>query len=297
MEHDPCLDALAWERRGTLARDAGRAAEAEVCFENALLDGERPVALLGLALSQIDQNRPDDAIENLRKARDLAPQSGVVSHLHDALTGTATERAPNSFVTWLFDAKASSFDNHLASLGYQGPEMLRQLAERADWIADGSRQILDLGCGTGLSGLPFRPHAASLHGLDLSDGMLAQAQKRGIYDRLDRGEVHFALGQYAEGYYDAVLAADMLIYIGEVTELFRLVARTLKPGGSFMFTVETTETGFALTRTGRYSHSDTYLRRYMPASMHCADSVDGMIRVEAGKLTPARAYRFVKTVN
>lgn len=297
MEHDICFDAQAWEQRGILARDSGRASEAEAYFEKALLCGERPLALLGLALSQIDQQRPNDAIENLRKARHLAPHSGVVSHLHDALCGKQTDRAPNGFVTWLFNASAAGFDNHLSSLGYQGPEMLRQLAERAGWVAEGKLHILDLGCGTGLSGLPFRSHATTLHGVDLSDGMLAQAQERGIYDRLDKGEVHMALEQYTAGHYDAVLAADMLIYIGEITELFRLVARALKPGGSFLFTVETTETGFALTKTGRYSHSDAYLRRYMPASMHCADSIDGMIRVEAGKFTPARAYRFVKTVN
>jgi predicted TPR repeat methyltransferase len=297
MEHDVSLDALAWEQRGTLARDAGRAAEAEACFEKALADGERPIALLGLALSQIDQNRPADAIENLRKARELAPKSGVVSHLHNALTGNPTGRAPDSFVTWLFDAKAFAFDNHLASLGYQGPEMLRQLAERAGWVAEGKRHILDLGCGTGLSGLPFHSHAASLHGVDLSAGMLAQAQQRGIYDRLDKSEVHLALQQYTPLHYDAVLAADMLIYVGELTDMFSLIAKLLKPGGSFLFTVETAEVGFMLTQSGRYSHSDAYLRRSLPTSMHCADVIDGMIRVEAGKFTPARAYRFVKTVN
>lgn len=297
MDHDLSLDAQAWEKRGIHARDTGHAAEAEACFEKALVDGERPIALLGLALSQIDQNRPDDAVENLRKARHLMPNSGVVSHLHDALCGKQTGRAPNGFVTWLFDAGAAGFDNRLSALGYRGPEMLRLLAERAGWVAEGKRRILDLGCGTGLSGLPFRSHATALHGVDLSDGMLAQAQQRGIYDRLDKGELHTALQQYSTEQYDVVLAADVLIYIGDVADLFGLVATALKPGGSFLFTVETAETDFMLTQTGRYSHSDAYLRRYMPASMHCADSADGMIRVEAGKFTPSRAYRFVKTVN
>lgn len=297
MEHDSSLDALVWEKRGTLARDAGRAAEAEACFEKALLRGDRPLSLLGLALSQIDQNRPADAVENLRKARDLAPQSGVVSHLLSSLTGETTRQAPEAFVTWLFNSYANRFDNHLASLGYQGPEMLRQLAERAGWTADASRTVLDLGCGTGLSGLPFRPYAASLHGVDLAEGMLVQAQRRGIYDRLDMGEVHLALQQYAPAQYDAVLAADVLIYIGDIAKMFRMVATVLKPGGSFLFTVETAESGFMLTQSGRYSHSDAYLRRNLSAGMHCADCIDGMIRVEAGKFTPARAYRFVKTVN
>lgn len=291
------MDAQAWEQRGIQAREAGQAGEAETCFTHALADGERPMALLGLALAQIDQNRPQDAVENLRRARELAPQSGVVRHLHDALCGTATYRAPDSFVTWLFDSKAAGFDNRLAALGYQGPYMLRQLAKRAGWETTPTRSILDLGCGTGLSGLPFRPYASHLHGLDLSGGMLRQAEKRGIYDRLEQGEVHTALAAMPCNSYDAVLAADMLIYIGDMVDLLSLVSNVLKPGGSFLFTVETTEAGFALTQTGRYSHADAYLRRSAPTSLRCVDSAEGMIRLEAGRFTPARAYRFTKIVN
>jgi len=297
MEPDTSLDAQGWEQRGVIARDAGRSAEAEACFEKALLQGERPLAMLGLALSQLDQNRPDDAIVNLRKAQQLSPQSGVISHLLASLSGETTQQAPAAFVTWLFNSYANRFDNHLASLAYQGPYMLHQLAERAGWAADASRTIVDLGCGTGLSGQPFRPYAAALHGIDLAPRMLEQAQMRGIYDSLQQAEVHAALKAYADTSCDTVIAADTLIYIGDVAELFVQVARILRPGGSFLITVERGEADFVLTRTGRYSHGDAYLQRCAKDLLDHTDQMDGTLRVEAGKFTAGRAHRFDKPLH
>lgn len=298
MQYDQTLDSLSWEQRGIQARDAGRHEEAESCFRRAVADHDgRPMSWLGLALSQIDLHRPDDAVVSLRRAQTLSPNSGVVRHLLDSLSGHTSQHAPDTYVTWLFNTYASQFDNHLLRLGYQGPDMLRQLAERAQWTPDGSRIILDLGCGTGLSGAPFRPYAGHLHGVDLAPKMLEQAQRRGIYDKLEHFEVHAALRLQQQASLDVVICADTLIYVGELTDLFRLTAQALKPDGSFLFTVETGETEFVLTKTGRYKHADSYVRRCATGQMHCVDQLDAAIRTENGKIMPGRAYRFVKVVN
>lgn len=295
MQHDPDLQAVHLEQRGIDARDAGRHAEAESYFARAVLKAPaRPISWLGLALSQIDQQRVSAAIASLYRARDLSPQSGVVNHLLDSLSGTTSARAPESYVIWLFNTYAANFDNHLARLAYQGPDMLRRLALRADWCEDKSRAILDIGCGTGLSGLPFAPYASRLDGIDLAIGMLNQARRRAIYDDLHHGEAHAVLSAMPENSYDTVLAADTLIYIGDVAELFRLVATRLKPGGSFLFTVETGETGFKLTQSGRYNQSDAYLRDCAAGLFAFSDHIEGTIRIEAGKFTPARAYRLTR---
>ncbi|MEK9969798.1 MAG: methyltransferase domain-containing protein [Ferrovibrio sp.] len=289
------MDAACSEQRGIRARDAGQHAEAEGHFAMAVLHApDRSLSWLGLALSQIDLNRPDEAVTSLRRAQELSPQSAVVSHLIDSLNGNATTRAPDGYVNWLFNTYAPGFDKHLARLGYQGPGMLHQLAQRAGWTADGSRSLLDLGCGTGLSGLPFKPYASRLEGIDLSLSMLAQADRRGIYDELRHGEIHAVLGEMPVAGYDAVIAGDTLIYIGNLSELFRLVADRLKAGGSFLFTVETGSEGFSLASTGRYQQSDAYLRSCAEGLFEVADRIDAMIRVEAGQFTPARAYRFTK---
>jgi len=297
MEHDPSIDAQTWEQRGIRARDAGQHAEAEACFTQAVSHSERPLSWLGLALSQIDLNRTDDAVHSLRKAQALSPKSGVVGHLLASLTGEATLRAPDTYVTWLFNTYADSFDNHLTRLGYQGPHMLHQLAERAEWPLQPTAHILDLGCGTGLSGIPFRPYAQQLDGIDLAPRMLEQARNRGIYDTLHHAEAHAALTAMPAASYDTILAADMLIYIGDMAAIFQEVARVLKPGGNFLFTVETGTTSFALASTGRYTHADAYVQRCASEWLQLADHLDGVLRVEAGLATPSRAYRFVKTVN
>lgn len=292
------VDAVTWEQRGIRARDAGQHAEAEACFTKAVARDERPLSWLGLALSQIELQRTGDAVTSLHRARALSPESGVIAHLLDSLSGDAPpRRAPDSYVNWLFSSYAGRFDNHLARLGYKGPDMLLQLAVRAGWAADASRTILDLGCGTGLSGLPFRSYAAHLSGIDLAPRMLELAQRRGIYDTLQLEEVHAGLARIAESSCDAMIAGDTLIYIGDLNDLFRLVGRALKPGGNFLFTVETGETGYALTTTGRYSHAEEYLRRCARGHLHYADHVDAVIRIEDGKVTPARAYRFTRLAN
>lgn len=294
----PALSAAYWEQCGIEARDAGQHAQAEIHFAKAIGFEERPLSWLGLALSQMELQRSDAAIESLRQAKRLSPGSGVVTHLLDTLTGGNPHRAPDGYVSWLFNTYAPRFDNHLASLAYQGPDMLRQLAEKAGWPADRRLDILDVGCGTGLSGVPFRPCAARLDGIDLAPRMLEQALRRGIYDQLHHGEAHDILQKLPAAAYDLVIAADTLIYIGDVSALFPLVEKVLKPGGSFLVTVETgsdEDAGYSLTGSGRYSHTDAYLLRCAGTGMTCRDRLDASIRIEAGRFTPARAYRFEKT--
>lgn len=230
MEYTPALSAAYWEQCGIQARDAGQHAEAETHFAKAIRFEERPLSWLGLALSQMELQRPDAAIDSLKRAQRLSPRSGVVTHLLATLTGGNPQRAPDGYVSWLFNTYAPRFDNHLASLAYQGPEMLRRLAEKAGWPADRCLDVLDLGCGTGLSGLPFRSYAARLDGIDLASRMLEQAQCRGIYDQLHHGEAHDVLQRLPTAAYDLVIAADTLIYIGDVSALFPLVEKVLKPG-------------------------------------------------------------------
>ena len=72
-------------------------------------------------------------------------------------------------------------------LSYRGPALLRDAVESAMRAAGRPlqfRAMLDLGCGTGLAGAAFRPFVERLTGVDLSPGMIAQAESKGFYDRL-----------------------------------------------------------------------------------------------------------------
>jgi predicted TPR repeat methyltransferase len=108
--------------------------------------------------------------------------------------------------------------------------------------------------------------AARLDGIDLSPKMIEKAAALGIYDRLSIGDIEAALGAW-DMCYDLVVAADTMVYLGNLQALFAGVASTLKDGGHFLFTVEKHgPVGFALGPKRRWRHSESYLREL--AALH-----------------------------
>jgi predicted TPR repeat methyltransferase len=175
----------------------------------------------------------------------------------------AMQRAARSdpgYVRHLFDQFSADYDMRMRDqLCYAAPEILRELAgmvmhgrERLD--------VLDLGCGTGLAGAAFRPMAARLDGVDLSPAMIEKARAKKIYDRLEVGDIETALG--APGpVYDLIIAADTLVYLGDLAGVFHGARARLKPDGYFLFTVEAGNADFELGPKRRWRHSEAYLRR------------------------------------
>ena len=124
--------------------------------------------------------------------------------------------------------------------------------------------IVDLGCGTGLSGAPFKPLARHFTGVDFSTRMLMRARRRKIYDRLVEADIVDALCDLPPPY-DLILASDVLIYMAALDDLFAEITRILRPHGCFAFTVEEPPQGdasdYVLQKTRRYAHSEAYIRR------------------------------------
>ena len=147
---------------------------------------------------------------SFRRAIALKPDSPDWQHLLAALTGDSSPTTtPASYVRSLFDSYAGEFDAHLVdTLGYRVPELL--LAAVLALAPQRKLDILDLGCGTGLCGVHFRPHAQRLTGVDLSQPMLAKAAARGIYDSLVSADAAEFL--HADNVpFDLVLAADVFV--------------------------------------------------------------------------------------
>jgi predicted TPR repeat methyltransferase len=168
-----------------------------------------------------------------------------------------------TYVRALFDQYAADFDRNLVEdLGYIAPAALRLAIERA--LARRGRQrldsALDLGCGTGLGGAAVRSLVSTLAGVDLSPRMIERARARGIYDRLEVGDLCDALVAAAPASVDLVLAADSFAYIGALEPIFAAAARALEPDGLFAATFEADEGGrFTLSPKRRYRHSRGYL--------------------------------------
>jgi len=215
---------------------------------------------LGEALEALE--RPEEAANAFQMAltHDPADSAGAALRLA-VLSGESPATAPRAYVTTLFDQYAAKFDRHLVeALAYRGPEILAAALERA---APGRRfrHALDLGCGAGLSGAAIRGRASLLTGVDLSPAMIAQAGAKRLYDRLTAADLLDFLAEEPAGGADLALAADVLVYIGDLAPVFAAVARALEPGGLFAFTTQSLNgEGFHLGADLRFAHAEAYLQ-------------------------------------
>jgi predicted TPR repeat methyltransferase len=167
-----------------------------------------------------------------------------------------------AYVRALFDRYAERFDRDLVGkLGYVAPALLRDGVDRARGHAGGGLRVIDLGCGSGLAGVTFRPLADHLAGVDLSSRMVDKARERGLYDALQVGDAAAALEPGAG--WDLAVAADVLVYIGALEPLFAALAASLVPGGLFAATTErlSGDAGepFRLGPSRRYAHAPDYV--------------------------------------
>lgn len=159
-------------------------------------------------------------------------------------------RAPAAYVRELFDAFAPRFDAELeGALGYRTPTELVAL------LAPGLRgRVLDLGCGTGLSGVALRPFATRLEGLDISPRMLAAARARGLYDALHEADLLDFLPRRPAAW-DLIAAADVLNYLGDLAPALAALHAALKPGGEALFSLEAGAAPVELGQGLRFRHA------------------------------------------
>src|SRR2546430_1639578 len=97
--------------------------------------------------------------------------------------------------------------------GSHPPRSSRRSRARCEAIARavGDRcglNILDLGCGTGLSGQSLRSRARRLTGIDLSRAMIDRARTRRVYDELGVAEITAFLDAPDGERYDLIAACD-----------------------------------------------------------------------------------------
>ena len=214
---------------------------------------------LNLARVEIARRNPGAAEQWFRAALEHHPANPMLHHMFAAVRGQTTAMPAAGYVEQLFDGMARNFDRQLRDLGYE-PEALARTV-RPLLPHDRRARVLDLGCGTGLLGAALAPSGAEITGVDLSAEMLRQAEARGVYARLVKGELVEQARGVESGSLDAVLAADVFVYLGDLDAAFEAAACALVPGGVFAFSVEALETGdFFLRPNGRYAHSAAYLR-------------------------------------
>lgn len=258
-------DATVLRNLGQALMAAGDPAGALVPLRRAVAqrpEAPEPWLALAHALREAGQ---DGAVEAARRVLALpgiaAPLAAQARFLLAALgEDAAPDRAPAAYVKELFDAYAPRFDADLEGrLGYRTPALLAALLEQAGIAPDGARRVLDLGCGTGLSGVALKPFARRMTGLDLSPRMLAEARGRGLYDALEEADLLEWLPRHAARF-DLVAAADVLNYLGDLGPALQGIAGALAPGGVAAFSVEAgAGAPFALGPGLRYRHDPAHV--------------------------------------
>lgn len=213
-----------------------------------------------LGVAFLAKQHPAFAIHHFQKALSLQPDNKALTYTIEALSkNKQLLAAPSDYIQSLFDAYADHYESHLLNaLDYQLPALFEKAL--APFISTHRKwAILDLGCGTGLCGAPFKVYAQSLTGVDLSGNMLDIAAQKNLYDTLIKKDITAFLADKVTQY-DLVLAGDMLVYSGELNTIFELVRQSLRPEGLFVFNAEINdEPGFRMNQSGRFSHHKNYL--------------------------------------
>jgi len=271
---------------GVLLNGLGRRREAALCFSRVItLQPKHPEARRLLALAHSTLGEVDEAVAIFEDWLREEPDEPIARHMLAACSGRdVPARASDAFVEKTFDSFAASFDAKLASLAYRAPALVAEMVAHAGVDASGSLDVLDAGCGTGLCGPLVAPYARRLVGVDLSEGMLARARERNVYDELVKRELTAYLRD-SPGSFDVIVSADTLVYFGPLEPVAAAAANALRPGGVLVFTVEelSGDAGYSLSPSGRYRHSRGYLERVLGAAGLDTEIAGAELRLEAGE--------------
>jgi predicted TPR repeat methyltransferase len=237
-----------------------RIAALECCHAQAPDDDAVRYALGQAWLEAGECARAVDILRRIGKRSPLAEEAA--SAIAKAQTIASAPRAPAAYVRHLFDQFSERYDSTmLDELSYRAPQILRSLADLVQPKRRSRIAILDLGCGTGLAAEAFKDVARRIDGVDLSPAMIAKARERGLYAALETADLETALNRKGPAY-DLILAADTLVYLGDLEPVFRGAAHRLKASGFFLFTVEAAaEKDYELGEKRRFRHSAAYLRK------------------------------------
>jgi predicted TPR repeat methyltransferase len=140
----------------------------------------------------------------------------------------APPKAPDAYVETLFDQHAESFEDILVEqLGYAVPVLVRQRLQELN--LGRFKRMLDLGCGTGLTGGTLRDMVDDITGIDISENMVEIAHEKDLYETLYVAEVEDFLEDNDDEPFDLITATDVLPYLGALEPLFFGAAENMVP--------------------------------------------------------------------
>ncbi|MCX2723727.1 methyltransferase [Roseibium salinum] len=239
------------------------------------------------------------AAEAYRQALELDPSDpgGVSIRLAAIGAEQSPEKMPDAYVATLFDQHADIFDEILVDeLGYCVPLLVRDLIQRLG--LGPFERMLDLGCGTGLTGMAVADCTTHRTGVDLSERIIELAYDRDVYDDLYVGEAVDFLKEFEEEdgsrpAWDLIAATDVLPYLGAVEAFLAGAADRLNPKGCLAFSTETLAEEILQGRPymvgpkSRFAQGETYIRTALDRAGFEILAMDPItVRLEEGVPVP-----------
>ncbi len=161
-----------------------------------------------------------------------------------------------------YDEWANTYEEDLdRDFGWSGPSLAVDMALK--YVPRDAR-VLDAGAGTGLVGQLLADRGyTELVAMDLSEGMLREARKKGVYGELHRMVMGDALG-FPSDSFDAVISVGVLTVGHAPASSLDELVRVTRPGGHIVFTLRPDvfeQGGFRekqaeLESAGRWKHVD-----------------------------------------
>lgn len=216
---------------------------------------------LGSIAQRLGQKQ--QAIDYLTDAHAINPNDKSSEFMLAAFKSRQEQRsACPEYTQNLFDNYALHYEKHMTeTLGYSVPHQIAQVLHQLIPNMQVTR-ALDLGCGTGLSGVILRELSQHLTGVDLSPKMLTHAREKALYDELIESEIitYFEQLDPEKIQFNLITAADVLPYFGDLSLLFKYIKTYLAPKGWFILTHEISDsTDWRLQTTARFAHHPRYL--------------------------------------
>jgi predicted TPR repeat methyltransferase len=290
----------AYTNLGILLNGLSRTEEAAACYCKVItLRPKHREARRLLALAHCTLGAVEEAVNIFKEWLDEEPEDPIARHMLAACTGRdVPARASDRFVERTFDSFAASFESKLARLSYRAPALVLAMLEDSGIEASKRLDVLDAGCGTGLCGPMVARYARRLVGVDLSEGMLAHARDKMVYDELVRTELTQYLYDHTEAF-DLIVSADTLVYFGDLESILAVAAGALRQNGVFVFTLEhavgcASDVDFRLEWHGRYSHARAYVERSLAVAGLRPTFAEAELRMEAGAPVSGLVVRTVK---
>ncbi len=239
---------------GIIQKDFGEYEEALGLFFNALLhQPDRKEYALNIAetLMLLYEKAPEEAQKIARNWLKKTPNNIFARRLNEIFDHTDGESG-KEYVQKLFDLFADNYEEVMQRLDYRLPQII------ADKLGPLEGHIIDLGCGTGLTGVALKNPRNSLTGIDISPAMLEKARQKKIYDRLEEADITDYCRRLPAA--DMVVAADVFGYLGALDEIIPLI---FPRNFCFSIAADDTTESWRLMPNGRFRHNPAYVKKLL----------------------------------